>query len=185
MWDFQPPTEGTIWVKVTVLLTRSWPTLCNPVGCSPLGSSVYGVFQARTLEWVATPSSRGSSPPRDWTQASCYLQSESLRWGNPNIWLRFGNNPASSNHVPVTLQCPKEPRMSAEPELLTTCLDRQSVGHGLGCLWRSPRASTHPRPQRDSPWGREGPSSPQVQSQPTCQVEQPSQHCRHHLPPAL
>ena len=35
-------------------------TLCNPVDCSPLGLSVCGTLQARTLEWVAISSSRGS-----------------------------------------------------------------------------------------------------------------------------
>ena len=40
---------------------------CDPMGCSPPGSSVHGVFQARILEWVATSSSRGSSPSRDQT----------------------------------------------------------------------------------------------------------------------
>ena len=40
-------------------------TLCNPMDCSPLGSSVHGIFQARILEWVAISSSRGSSPSRD------------------------------------------------------------------------------------------------------------------------
>ena len=39
--------------------------------CSPLGSSVHGILQARILEWVAMPSSRGSSWPRDWTHVSC------------------------------------------------------------------------------------------------------------------
>ena len=37
---------------------------------SPPGSSVHGILQARILEWVAMPSSRGSSPPRDQTQVS-------------------------------------------------------------------------------------------------------------------
>ena len=37
------------------------PTLCNPMDCSPPGSSVHGIPQARILEWVAMPSSRGSS----------------------------------------------------------------------------------------------------------------------------
>ena len=46
------------------------PTLCDPLGCSPPGSSVHGIFQARVLEWVASSSSRGSSRPRDRTQAS-------------------------------------------------------------------------------------------------------------------
>ena len=46
-------------------------TLCNPVDCSPLGSSVHGILQARMLEWVSMPSSRGSSWPRDGTRVSC------------------------------------------------------------------------------------------------------------------
>ena len=41
------------------------PTLCDPMGCSPPSSSVHGILQARTLQWVARPSSRASSPPRD------------------------------------------------------------------------------------------------------------------------
>ena len=48
-----------------LLLSQSCPTLCNPMDYSPPGSSVHGVLQARILEWVAMPSSRGSSQPRD------------------------------------------------------------------------------------------------------------------------
>jgi len=47
------------------------PTLCDPMDCSPPGSSVHGILQARILEWVAISSSRGSSQPRDWTWVSC------------------------------------------------------------------------------------------------------------------
>ena len=47
------------------------PTLCNPMDCSPPGFSVHGILQARTLEWVAMSSSRGSSCPRDQTCISC------------------------------------------------------------------------------------------------------------------
>ena len=42
-------------------LLQSCPTLCDPRDCSPLVSSVHGIVQARILEWVALPSSRGSS----------------------------------------------------------------------------------------------------------------------------
>ena len=42
--------------------------LCNPIDCSPPGSSVHGILQARILEWVSIPSSRWSSRPRDWTR---------------------------------------------------------------------------------------------------------------------
>ena len=43
---------------------------CDPLGCSPPGSSVHGILQARILEWAATPSSRGSSSPKDQTHKS-------------------------------------------------------------------------------------------------------------------
>ena len=71
---------GTIWmklegimlskVKVKVLVAQSCPTLCDPMNCSPPGSFVHGIFQARILEWVATHFSRGSSWFRDQTQVS-------------------------------------------------------------------------------------------------------------------
>ena len=48
-----------------MLVTQSCPTLCDPMDCSPPGSSVHGILQARILEWVATSFSRGSSRPRD------------------------------------------------------------------------------------------------------------------------
>ena len=41
------------------------PILCSPMDCSPPGSSVHGISQARILEWVAIPFSMGSSQPRD------------------------------------------------------------------------------------------------------------------------
>ena len=49
------------WVKVT----QSCPTLCGPIDYT-----VHGILQARILEWVAFPFSRGSSQPRDWIQVS-------------------------------------------------------------------------------------------------------------------
>ena len=50
---------------------QSCLTLCDPMDCSPPGSSVYGVLQARTLELVAISSSRKSSRLRDQTLVSC------------------------------------------------------------------------------------------------------------------
>ena len=47
------------------LLTKSCLTICDPTDRSPPGSSVHGILQARTLEWVAISSSRESSQPRD------------------------------------------------------------------------------------------------------------------------
>ena len=51
-------------------VAQSCPTLCGPMDCSPPGSSVHGILQARILEWVVMPSSRGSFQPRDRTQVS-------------------------------------------------------------------------------------------------------------------
>ena len=53
------------------LVSKSCQTLCNPVDCSPPGSSVRGILQTRMLEWVAILFSRASSRSRDWTQISC------------------------------------------------------------------------------------------------------------------
>ena len=38
-----------------MLVAQSWPTLCNPMDCSPPGFSVHEIFQTRILEWVAIP----------------------------------------------------------------------------------------------------------------------------------
>ena len=54
-------------VCVHAKLLQSCPTLCNPRDCSLPGSSVHGILQARILELVAMPSSKGSSLCRDQT----------------------------------------------------------------------------------------------------------------------
>ena len=61
-----------------------WKWICSvvsdslrPVDCSPPGSSVHGILQARILEWVAISFSRGSSWPRDWTRSPA-LQADTL-----------------------------------------------------------------------------------------------------------
>ena len=51
-------------------LLQSYLTLHDPVDYSPPGSSVHGILQARILEWIAIPSSRGSSQPSDQTHIS-------------------------------------------------------------------------------------------------------------------
>ena len=53
---------------------------CDPMDCNPLGSSVYGILQARILEWVSISFSRGSSQPRNWTQVSC------IEGGSFTVW---------------------------------------------------------------------------------------------------
>ena len=48
-------------LELAVLISQSCLTLCDPTDCSPPGSSIHGILQARILEWVAIPFSRGSS----------------------------------------------------------------------------------------------------------------------------
>ena len=53
--------------------------------CSPLGSSVHEILQARILEWIAMPFSRGSFQPKDWTHVSCNAGGSLplSYWGSP------------------------------------------------------------------------------------------------------
>ena len=67
------------------LHAKTCPTFCNPMDCSPPGSSVYGILQRRILEWVAIPFSRGSSQPRDRTclYITCIWQAGSFPLAPP------------------------------------------------------------------------------------------------------
>ena len=57
-------------MRVKLLVTLSCPAVCDPVHCSPPGSSVHEFLRVTVLEWVAVPLSRGSSRPRDGTPVS-------------------------------------------------------------------------------------------------------------------
>ena len=66
------PLSSLFFACGVLKLLQSCLTLCDPMDCSLSGSSVLGIFQARTLEWDATiSSSRASSPPRDGPCISC------------------------------------------------------------------------------------------------------------------
>ena len=59
--------------------------LCDPTHCSPSGSSVHGILQARILEWVDIPFSRESSWPRYWTQVSCIAGISFTVWATREV----------------------------------------------------------------------------------------------------
>ena len=59
-----------MYVCVHAKLLQLCPTLFKPKDCCPPDFSVQGILQARILEWVAMPSSKGSFQPRDWTYVS-------------------------------------------------------------------------------------------------------------------
>ena len=61
---------GIVMNLLIVLVAQSCLTVCDPMGCSLPGSSVHGILQARILEWVAMPFSRGSFWHRKQTQVT-------------------------------------------------------------------------------------------------------------------
>ena len=70
--------SGSLIVVCTFTVAHLCPSLCDPMDCSPPGSYVHGMFQARILEWVAISSSKGSSQPRD--QTPVFSDSCVSRW---------------------------------------------------------------------------------------------------------
>jgi len=79
-------------VRTHARLLQSCLTLCYPMDCSPPGSTVHRILQARIVEWIAIPFSRGSSRPRDWTQVSyrsCIVRLVLYHWHHlGSYWTR-------------------------------------------------------------------------------------------------
>ena len=97
-----------------VLVTQSYPTLCNSMDSRPPGSSDHGILQARIWEWVAIPFSRGSSGPRDKTRVSSahgILLARILEWvaSYDTTWIDFlcsdrsslTGTATASQHIPL------------------------------------------------------------------------------------
>ena len=76
-----------IYSSLKLLVTQSCPTLGDPMDCSPPGSSVNGILQARILEWLAIPFSRQSAQPWDWTWILYCLSHK----GSPVLWKKSPN----------------------------------------------------------------------------------------------
>ena len=86
----------TTLLYVKVLVGQSCPTLCNPMNCSASGSSVHGILQARILEWVAIPFSRGSTWPRERTWVIPFIGRFFTSWAtsvDSANWLFFLSEP--------------------------------------------------------------------------------------------
>ena len=111
--QYQFSSEACVCLSHSVLSDSLWPK-----DCSPPGSSVHGILQARVLEWVAMPSSRGSSQSRAQTQAShttggfftiwTAREAQSLDWGEGHFQTpsapRQGSLPCSNETVPCSLK---------------------------------------------------------------------------------
>ena len=66
-------------------VTQSCPSLCDPIDCRLAGSSVYWIFQAIVLEWIAISFSRGSSQPRAWTRVSHIVDRRFTIWATRGV----------------------------------------------------------------------------------------------------
>ena len=82
-WRDSPCTE----IKSESEVAQSCPVLCDTMNCSLWGSSVHAIFQARVLEWVAFPFSRGSSWPRDQTRVSCITDRRFTLWATGKFFI--------------------------------------------------------------------------------------------------
>ena len=103
---------------------------CDLMDCSPPGSSVHGIFQARILEWVVISSSRGSSPFRDWAFVFCIGRWILYHWGT---W----ESPALEN-IEAPVACPISPL----PDFLISLNMNILRPHELYSPWNSPGQNT-------------------------------------------
>ena len=92
---------------VVVLVAQLSPTLCDPLDCSPPGSSVRGILQARILEWIAIPFTRGSSQPRNQTRVSCVASrfSTVCATAGDQMLTTLPSSPAAALGLPLCAKC--------------------------------------------------------------------------------
>ena len=119
------PLGWTGWISLqskglSRVFSNTSSTLCNPMDCSPPGSFVHGIIQARMLQWVAISSSRRSFWPKDWTRISCIGRQNPYHWATweqvTSIYKRiyFRNNQVKEEHrlgyVGRGSECPCPPQ---------------------------------------------------------------------------
>ena len=141
------------------MCAQSGPTLCDPMDCSPRGSSVHGVLQARTLEWAAISSSRASSWPRDPTLGFLLWQAGSLTLAPPRRVKVKSLSPVPTLHDPMDCS---PPGSSVHGLFQTKILERVAISFSRGSS--RPRDSTlisctagrlyHLRHQGSATWDR-------------------------------
>ena len=152
-------TRGTCQVALVVKkwskVSQSCLTLCDPVDCSPPGSSVHGILQARILEWIAISFYRGSSQPRDRTQVSCIAGRRFNLWATREV---VKNSPANAGDVKDVGSIPvsgRSPGGGSGNTLQNFCLENPMdrgawwvVVHGVAkrqrqLKWLNVRVHTH------------------------------------------
>ena len=102
--------------------------------CSPPGSSLYGILQAKILEWVAIPFSRGSSRPRDQTWISCIDRWTLYHWA-------IRETPENINRYSLLIQRQRGICWRSGKPKFTSVPDRKNPkdtenNKGSMCIWR-------------------------------------------------
>ena len=117
----EPPKIKSLTVEVQWSeVTQSCPNLCDHMDCSPPGSSVHGILQARMLEWVAISVSRGSSRPRDWTQVSRIAGRRFNLWAT--ILLLFNHKKKWRTDTCYHMNEPRKPYANERSQVQSSCI---------------------------------------------------------------
>ena len=125
-WQCDSRPRGILYFG-EVKVSQSCPTLCNP-----MDYTVHEILQARVVEWVAFPFSRGSSQPRDWTQVSHTAGRFFTSWATRE-GLYFGKNGKKFQSQPLSV------RMGVRPWFFLWCLlDKSDYCLQFFCLSRLP-----------------------------------------------
>ena len=135
-WKIPWTEESGKLQSVCAKLLQSCPMLCEPVDCSPPGSSVHGSLQARILEWVAIPFFGGSSQRRDRSQVFCtadrFFTIQATKQVHRDVRASPKGNPTRSSykesqgqHAPTTYS--ELPSQLLGPSLIT--LKWKTKGH--------------------------------------------------------
>ena len=126
---------------------QSYPTLCDPMDCNPLGSSIHGILQTKILESVPMPSSRGSSQLRDQTHVSCISH---IAGGVFTHWVTWealkSLGAVQKNSEGCLLRCKKWGPMVYEPQLFfrSSCKGISAASTQLPTLPHDPQLLATP-----------------------------------------
>ena len=104
-----------LWYVSYCLASKLCLTLCDPMDCSPPGSSIHRISQVRLLEWVAVSFSRGSSRPRGQTQVSRIVDKRFTIWATREVIKEY-------------IQCLATSKSKALPEPLERTQPCKKVG---------------------------------------------------------
>ena len=134
-------TITSIYVKWSEV-TQSCLTLCDPIDCNLLCSSVHRILQARILEWVAIPFPKGSSWPRDQTQVSCIAGKFFSIWTSREASMHFPPNYFIFRNRDLWKSSCCAPQLTCHPPILCWGPERSRLMDLRGYVWVDNRVET-------------------------------------------